>query len=478
MNIGKTKILIVEDDFALSRLIQIKLESSGIETHSIYTGHEALQFIPKHPEYFVLMDYKLSDMHSKKIIEELYAKDIKFPFVIMTGFGDQNLAVEMMKLGAYDYIVKEFHFTEQLPAILLKAIKLYTSSHQLEESQKIIAKNEERYRSIFNNIHDIYIVLSDDYKIEEISPSFYELFKISDEIINGKELSVLFVIIEEWEIFRNLLSEKNSVNNYEALIAINQEKLEKNCLIDAKMIFSEVDHKHQIIGTIRDITDYKRLENEMIANVIQAEEKERKAIADELHDELGPLLSTIKIYINILSGKDKDVQDKEELLSNISFIVNESIRSIRTIVNTLTPNILNDYGLEKAFISFINKLPKEPIKVEFISNLSQERFGQVLESTIYRSGIELINNGIKHSQTDSIKLTLEQKGENLWLKYSDNGVGFDFKEQLNPEISKGNGLMNIVNRVKTLHGKIQYKSVNKKGTFIDILFVLSNVFDV
>ena len=198
MDDQKMKILIVEDDDSLNQLIRIKLTKIGYETHSLYTGKEAIDFIPLHPEYFVLLDFKLSDMYSEQVVKKMLEKNIVFPFVVMTGFGDQRIAVDMMKLGAYDYIVKDLGFVEQLPAILTKATSFYLSQKKLEESQNIIAKNEEQFRSIFENIHDIYLVLSSDYIIELISPSVSELFNIEMNELIGKHISDFFVLKNEW----------------------------------------------------------------------------------------------------------------------------------------------------------------------------------------------------------------------------------------------------------------------------------------
>ena len=181
----------------------------------------------------------------------------------------------------------------------------------------------------------------------------------------------------------------------------------------------------------------------------------------------------------MLINNNKETLKNQEILNDISNIVDESVKNIRNIVNTLTPNTLLDYGLEKAFHAFINKLLSHTeIKVKFSCSLKQERFGQVLESTIYRSGIEMINNGMKHSQASIIQLQLEQNGDNLWLKYSDNGIGFNLEMQQEPEKAKGHGLTNIINRVKTLHGKIEMNSSKENGTSINILFILSNILDV
>lgn len=475
----KIKVLVVDDDPSLNELIKIKLNANGFETQSVYTGAGAIEYIEKNPDLLVLLDMKLSDMMSERVINELNGRGIYFSFVIMTGFGDQKIAVEMMKLGAIDYIVKDVGFVDLLPPVIIKASNQMNDRLKITESQNIIARNEEQFRNIFENIHDIYAVLSADFRIEEISPSVFDVFNVNREELIGRNISELFVLRNEWRHCYKHIQENNFIENYEVSLSYNPDIQHKYCLINAKRVLFESQQRNKIIVTIRDISQYKRLENEMISKVIQAEEKERKNIADELHDYIGPLLSTVKIYTNVLTDSNKETENRNEILANIASIIDESVKTIRNIVNSLTPTILNDYGLEKAFNSFIFRLMHvENVTIEFNCGLSQDRFGKVLETTIYRSGIELINNGLKHSFATLIRLSLIQKGERLSLTYTDNGIGFDSEIQRNPDKAKGHGLSNIVNRVKTLHGRINIKSATNKGTVVDIVFMLSNIHDV
>lgn len=479
IDVKSQKILIVENEYSLNSLIAIKLKEAGFYSQSVYSGAEAKLFIKSNPDFFAILDYGLDDINCSQLIFELLKENIKFPFIIITGNNDQELVVKMMQLGAYDYIIKEVGFTNYLPSLLLKSIERYLSKKKLEDYQNEIIKNEEQFRNIFNNIQDIYIIISKDFIIEEISPSVKPILGLEKEEITNRYVSELYVLSSDWKKHYHQLLNTGNLKNAEALIRTNPTMATKTCLINAKKVFFNSVEQFKIIATVRDISEYKKLENELITKTIKAEEHERKRIAESLHDDLGPLLSAAKIYINLLKNDDKTIAERSELTNSISEIIDESIKNMRVAVNALMPTTLSDYGLEKAFQSFINKLTLNvKTNIIFSCKLNQDRFGEVIESTIYRSGIELINNGIKHSSASKIELIVEQIDDNLWLKYSDNGIGFNYNEQQQPDKAHGHGLANLINRIKSLHGKIHLKSSPEKGTSVQILFVLSNMYDL
>lgn len=478
-DVKNQKILIVENDYSLNSLIAINLKTAGFHSQSVYSGSEAKEFIKSNPDYFAILDYGLDDINCEQLVYDLLKEKISFPFIIITGYNDQELIVKMMKLGAYDFIIKEVGFTNYLPTLLIKSLERYESKKKLDDYQNEIIKREEQFRNIFNNIQDIYIVISKDFIIEEISPSISQILGLEKENVINHYVSELYVLGNDWNRHYRQLLKTGNLKNAEALIKTDPQKAPKICLINAKKVFFTSVEQFKIIATVRDISEYKRLENELISKTIKAEENERRRIAESLHDDLGPLLSAAKIFINLLKEPSKSHEERIEITNNISEIIDDSIKNIRIAVNALMPAILNDYGLDKAFQSFFNKLKLNiTTKTKFSCKLLQDRFGAVIESTIYRSGIELINNGIKHSNASCIELNLEQIKDSLWLKYSDNGIGFNFDEQQNPEKAHGHGLANLTNRVKSLHGKIHVKSAKGKGTSVQILFVLSNMYDL
>ncbi|MDP4228557.1 MAG: histidine kinase, partial [Bacteroidota bacterium] len=128
----------------------------------------------------------------------------------------------------------------------------------------------------------------------------------------------------------------------------------------------------------------REAEKRVLNAVIQTEENERKRFAKDLHDGLGPLLSTVKLSISTLSQLEKDEVTKN-IVDNTDVVINEAIKSIKEISNNLSPHILNNFGLASAINSFINKISyTRQINIAFDSNIFNQRFDGNIEVILYR----------------------------------------------------------------------------------------------
>ena len=213
--------------------------------------------------------------------------------------------------------------------------------------------------------------------------------------------------------------------------------------------------KHQLL---QEKTNLKIAETEqkMLATIIETEDAERKRFAEDLHDGLGPLLSTIKLYVGELKVENKDILD---LLNSI---INDSIKSIRSISYNIMPIELTKNGIDYAIKSFCEKITLvTPIKIEINSNLSKKRLKWSVEKILYRILTEMINNSIKHSEATNINVEIKLIENSLYIVFSDNGKGFDIKTKLSEK--KGLGLNNIINRIKIINGTVEIES-NSRGT--------------
>ena len=140
-------ILVVEDDEALLLLIQKNLQRAGFRTEGASNGAEAISKIVSNPPELLLLDYRLPDMTCKQVIETLSEQQRSIPFIVITGHGDEKVAVEMMKLGARDYLVKD----NALLDLLLSVVKRVVEQSTLE---KQLADMEKQYHAIFENASD------------------------------------------------------------------------------------------------------------------------------------------------------------------------------------------------------------------------------------------------------------------------------------------------------------------------------------
>ena len=221
-----------------------------------------------------------------------------------------------------------------------------------------------------------------------------------------------------------------------------------------------VMYAHKLFRYIDRLNHQRTLLNKRILTaVLRTEEKARSRFSKELHDGLGPLLSSAKMSLTALS-RDEHNAEQREIIDNTTYVIEEAIRSLREISNNLSPHVLNDFGLARGVQNFIDKsVAMHDVKIRFTTNLRSERYDTDVEVILYRVICELINNSLKHSSCTSINLSLSQNGSELTLDYSDNGRGF------NPQamMDCGMGLSNISSRINSLGGSCSITSSKGKG---------------
>jgi two-component system NarL family sensor kinase len=211
---------------------------------------------------------------------------------------------------------------------------------------------------------------------------------------------------------------------------------------------------------------YLELENMLPQIVLEMEEKERKRFAKDLHDGLGPLLSSIKIYVNELQDADTSEDEKKEMLRYVNELIDEAVNDTRTIANNLMPSIIADYGLVKALKNFCDKLQaSKAVNISFSPEILHQRFDKTLEIILYRIVLELINNTIRHASAKNIEIHLFETDKELELNYKDDGTGFDVRKVMSRE-DRGLGLSNIQHRMQSVNGRCEFRSEPGKGMMV------------
>ncbi|MGD9932016.1 MAG: sensor histidine kinase [Mangrovibacterium sp.] len=230
-------------------------------------------------------------------------------------------------------------------------------------------------------------------------------------------------------------------------------------VIFIKKIFNLQDHIEQL-----------RLDNEKktLAAVIDAEDNARQAFARELHDGLGPVLSSIKMSLSAIDP-DSIEQPNRRIIERSCLATDEAITSLKEISNLLSPHILQSYGLIKAIKATAKSLLEgTQIQFEVNSNINERRFRRSLEINVYRIVCELINNSVTHAAPRYIRIDITEEQPIILLTYKDDGSGFDLDKHFQESIATGMGLENIFSRIKLLNGQYQINTSPDSGFIITL----------
>ncbi|MFO7658482.1 MAG: PAS domain S-box protein [Bacteroidales bacterium] len=214
-----------------------------------------------------------------------------------------------------------------------------------------------------------------------------------------------------------------------------------------------------ILGTYEDITERKQIEKKIIDAIIKTEEKEREKFAKNLHDDLGPLLSSIKMYVNSIIEASPTKQ--MFIVEQLNEIVKEAIQSTKEISNDLSPHVLKNYGLVAA-VQFFSRRVENLIQTDFDTNITDQRFPEEVETSVYRIIKELFNNTIKHAKANKITLSLLVDDKKLKIFFADNGSGFNISG-IERKDAMGMGISNIISRVRSLKGFHSITSALNQG---------------
>jgi len=341
--------------------------------------------------------------------------------------------------------------------------KIETTNKNLENTKLALNLSEEKFQTLFNNS-------SDEIYVTDLKGNFIEVNKITSETLGytrDELLKMRFSDIKtekyKYQVWDNLnIIKEKGKHTYETEHITKDGKIQ---LIEMKSRMIDYQGEKAIMTIARNINERKAMEKKIISTVIETEEKERKRFAADLHDGLGPILSTIKLYADLLKNKSNANTSKEELIQNIIELVDLAIASSKEISNNLTPTILHDFGLAVAineFTNYINKTKSISIHVDTENyTLNKHNFE---ETILYQVTKELINNTLKHASAKSIKIELKNTDTQTLLYYRDDGEGFDFENML--QTGSGLGLTNIVNKIKTIKGTCDFNTQPGKGMFV------------
>lgn len=215
-----------------------------------------------------------------------------------------------------------------------------------------------------------------------------------------------------------------------------------------------------LVTIIRQHKKRSKLYEDRLRMEVELLETERGRIASDLHDDLGPLLSVIKMNIHLLDTKDKN---DLIILGKTTSHIDHTAKRLREISNNIMPYTLQRKGLLTAMAEMTELLVEgNKLSIEFNNSIKDFAITKEKEIHIFRLFQEVLNNSIKHANASEINIHFYQEKKEICLLIKDNGCGFD-KEKVMSQ-GKGLGLQNILRRAGILKGKVYLETAPGNGT--------------
>jgi len=451
-------ILIIEDNPSDSFLLEQMLSSSELSIQKIHAAErldEGLALLKENSINLVLSDLSLPDSFGLNTFLQIRKRYSHLPIIILTGLSDSEVALDALKQGAQDYLVKgDFNIN-----FLVKSIR-YSIERKKAEEQVLIS--EEKYRQIFyKNPFPMWITDKETLQILEVNESAVRKYGYTREEFLQLSLND---IQKHCSDFSLMALPTNPPRDLWSHFKKNGEEM----IIEFTSYPIDYFGRTALQIQVNDITEQIRLEKEldqknqqMIEAVLNAQEHERKVIGEELHDNINQILTAIKINLGFILGHDELRKDLvSRCLDNATYAIEEVRKLSRALI---LPSNLRELGLVASLqilirdIQTVTSLDFEVNAEEFNEdNLDEEQ-----KTALYRIIQEQMNNILKHAKASNVRIYLSSSSEGIELSITDDGRGFD------PAVKKtGVGFYNISNRVKLFNGSLIIDSAPGKGCFL------------
>ena len=439
------KILIVEDDLSFANLVIHQLEMLNFDTDEILIVSSLQEAKLSKKEFepeVVLLDLSISDSSGINTYDEINKLFELASIIILSGLNDKDLALQIVAKGAQDYVLK----TEINSQLLDKTIRYGI----LRRTFRIgIYNSEKKYRDVFNRSPlPVLRLIDESLTIVMANPAALKLYEADIEDMIGKSMY-------SFNFYQDQRIDINTTSNF-IKKRLKQKTIKGGEIINEIVINKLENEDGAYIALVIDRTEELKFEKQKFDVITQAEEREKKKIARELHDGLGQQL----VLLNLLFQNITPKQEEEAQFNDISSLLQSSIRSIKEIAYALNPPEL-EHGFLNAidrFANRINSIGEIKFIVKIQKGIDEKTLDNVDRINLFRVVQELINNTLKHSQATEITFVMEKSSDQIFISLEDNGIGFDIETA-----QTGMGMQNIQYRMKMSNIKCEYNSKIGRG---------------
>lgn len=410
-------ILIVDDDPGLLRLMEKALRREGFNTATATSGQSVLDWLAKHHADLLLLDLKLQDLESRELIAQLEARDRLPPFIIFTGQGDERVAVEMMKRGALDYLVKDVQFLEFVPTVVRRALAQLERDRKLAAAEEALRRNEARFRALVHAMPDLMFRLSRDGTCLDFHAERPQDLPVPAGQLVGMQLRQLplpAAVVEQLTAALGAALDSGQMQCLE--FAVRAPAGPK--AYEARVVASGSD---EVVVIVRDITERKRLEKE----ILDISDRERQRIGQDLHDGLGQHLAGIE-FISQALAQQLAAKRRPEAASaaEIARLVREAMRQSRQLARGLAPVVLESEGLMAALEELATNTAKVfGLRTRFECPAPVLIDDHHVATHLFRIAQEAVSNAVKHARAKQLLLALRHTANQVVLTIADDGVG-------------------------------------------------------
>ncbi len=443
-------ILLIDDDSVFLRLMERQLPRSGHSVTAVESTQAALAALAENTPDLILVDLGLPGVIGASFIETLANVAPSVAFAIITGQQEIERAVDMMRRGALDYLVKDSNLSERLPLSLARIEQHLDRARNLRMFEAAHRESEGRRLAIMNAAQDGIIEFSSSGTITFANPAAHRLLGFSNKSLIGENGHHFFTHLAH---ALSIHSAQDTISN------IVIDAAGKHIAAEAAFIVATVNQRIYHAVIFRDISERILLEQE----ILNISEAERLHIGQELHDGLGQHMAALSILTSVLTKKlHEQKSDLAPQADKISHGITEAIKASRALSHGLAPLGISDRGLVDALTRLAIQIGENcHIHCHFTHGENVDICTAEAGLHLYRIAQEASANAVRHGHAQKIHFSLTIENDHLHLSISDDGIGFS---PSSPQ--EGLGLRAMRHRAQVINARLEINSSSNSGTQI------------
>jgi PAS domain S-box-containing protein len=357
--------------------------------------------------------------------------------------------------------------------------ELSTQNEQLKQIQRELEDSRDKYQQLYDSVPVGYLTINDKCFILEANNTAAEMLSTSTPVLkNSRFTSYIAPTSEFQDIFR--LQTKRVFQTAEHLdyeLEMQNNGAGFFAHIKTVPVFNNQGQVIQLRLAVNDITDRRQAEEALKRSKEQLRkfsihlqellESEKKHLAAEIHDELGQMLTALKIELSWLAKRiPPDLEPLSQKAQAMMELINETDKVVKRISSNLRPPILDDLGLNEALRWLCSQFQERTGIKCFLKMPESEICGKEQSTDVFRVIQEALTNVARHSEATTVRITMQNEADNLVITIRDNGKGIS-KSQI--ESDKSYGIMGMQERARMLGGELTIKNNNTKGTVVKLV---------
>jgi len=440
------------------------------------------------PSVFHLSGYETSILLGKNILDFVHPEDRPNAMIAFQK--------EVNKDSTINFLVARLYHAERgwvwctirghnlLHDPVLKSMVIYfTDDTKRKMIEDRLKESERRFRSLIHDLKLGVILQNEQSEMLVCNQAALDLLGLTEDQLLGKTS-----FDPEWNVIHEdgspfpgdthpvPMSIKTRKPVRDVVMGVYRPRTQDRVwlLVNAEPVFDGDQHLINVVCSFTDITEQKRMAQQLTEQEIQkqklitqatidGQEKERQEIGKELHDNINQHLTTTRLYLEV--ARDKATGEAREMVDLAEKNLAEIVQEIRQMSQSLVPPTLGDIGLVESVQDLCYALKRtHSFQIDFLHpHFDESGILESMKLMIFRIIQEQVNNIIRHARAQKISISLLSDAEQIQVSISDNGQGFDPQQH-----KKGMGLNNIVNRAALYDGRVQISSAPGQGCTITV----------